>query len=98
MSLKVFWTQEAETTFNKNVDYPIEEWDEAVVENFIRKTEDAISVISKHPTLYPVINKKKRIHKCLVVKQISLYYVIHDKRIDLLTFWNNYQRPGKLKL
>ena len=97
MSLKVFWTKEAEVSFNKNIDYLNDEWSEAVIEQFVFKTEDAIATIEKHPTLYPSINKKKRIHKCLIVKQISLYYVILDDRIDLLTFWNNFQNPKKLK-
>ena len=98
MSLKVFWTEEAELTFNNNIDYLIENWSIEVVDRFINKTEEAIALILAHPELHPVINKKKHIHKCIVVKQISLYYTITGNRIDLLTFWNNYQRPGKLKL
>ena len=98
MKLKVFWTSEAETSFNKNIDYLEDEWNAAVVEQFILKTEHSIATIENHPVLYPIINKKKRIHKCLIVKQISLYYAIFDDRIDLLTFWNNFQSPKKLKL
>jgi hypothetical protein len=98
MSYKVFWTGEAEQTFNDNIAYLELKWTETVIANFINKTEEAISVIKANPQLFPRINKKKNIHKCLVVKQISLYYKVLDNRIYLLTFWNNYQNPKKLKI
>ena len=96
--MKVFWTTEAEETFNQNISYLEEEWNAAVIENFIYKTEEAINAIAQHPFIFPSINKRKQIHKCLVVKQVSVYYQILENRIDLLTFWNNYQNPKKLKL
>lgn len=97
MSLKVFWTEEAEETFIQNITYLEENWNRAVIENFVQKTEAAILLISKHPSLYPVISKKRRIHKCIIVKQVSLYYKLLDTQIELLAFWNNYQNPKKLK-
>jgi plasmid stabilization system protein ParE len=96
--MKIIWTPDAENTFRQNVFYLIEEWNGVVAENFIAKTEEVIAVISTHPLLYPIFLKGKRIHKCLVVKQISLYYRIFDDRIDLLIFWNNFQNPRRLKL
>jgi hypothetical protein len=98
MSYKVFWTTEAEETFNQNILYLEYEWTEVVIENFINRTEEAISSIRANPLLYPVINKNKNIHKCLVVKQVSLYYRVIASEIYLITFWNNYQNPAKLKI
>jgi hypothetical protein len=98
MNYKVFWSQEAEETFKQNILYLEYEWTEAVIENFINRTEDSINTIRANPLLFPKINKKKNIHKCLVVKQVSLYYVIEGNSINLLTFWNNYQNPKKLKI
>jgi len=98
MNYKVFWTKEAEDTFNQNILFLGYQWGETVIENFINKTDSAIKTIKENPLLFPVINKKKAIHKCLVVKQVSLYYVVKENRIDLITFWNNYQNPQKLKL
>ncbi|HLP52396.1 MAG TPA: hypothetical protein VK154_16020 [Chitinophagales bacterium] len=95
--MKVFWTAEAEESFSQNITYLEENWNEEVIGKFIGKTEEAISTITKHPTLYPIINKQKGIHKCLVVKQIALYYRVHNNRIDLLTFWNTFQNPKRLK-
>ncbi len=98
MNYKVYWTTEAEETFNKNITYLEQEWTETVIEGFINKTEEIINTIQANPLLYPVVNKRKGIHKCLIVKQVSLYYRITENRLELLTFWNNYQNPMKLKL
>lgn len=98
MSYKVFWTTEAEQTFNQNILYLEYEWTEAVIENFISKTDEAITIIKENPLLFPSVNKRKGIHKCLVVKQVSLYYKVIDSSIYLITFWNNYQDPKKLKI
>ena len=98
MSWKVFWTTEAEDTFTDNVFYLEREWNQTVIENFIRKTEEIIATISLNPKVFPLVNKRKTIHKSLVVKQISLYYRVVENRIELITFWNNYQNPKKLKL
>jgi plasmid stabilization system protein ParE len=98
MTYKVFWTPEAEDTFNQNILYLQYKWNEAVIENFIAKTEEAIDTIRANPLLFPLINKKKRVHKCLVVRQVSLYYRVVENRIYLITFWNNYQDPDKLTI
>ena len=95
--MRVHWTEEAAFSFNDNIAYLIREWNDSVVEDFIDKADEAISSISKHPTLHIVIDKKKRVHRCLVVKQISLFYRIMDDRIELISFWNNYQDPKRLK-
>ena len=96
--MTVIWMPEAIETFAQNISYLKEEWNEDVVANFLDKTDETISYIKANPWLYPLINKKKKIHKCLVVRQVSLYYKISESSIDLITFWNNYQNPKKLKL
>jgi hypothetical protein len=69
-----------------------------VVEDFIEKTETALILIGKNPLLFPAVNNKRVLRKCLVGKLVSLYYKIKKDRIDLISFWNNYQNPKKLKL
>jgi plasmid stabilization system protein ParE len=95
--MKVSWTEKAKLSFNENIAYLDEKWNEAVVQSFIGRTEEMIEVIEKHPLVFPVINKNKGIHKCLVVKQVALYYRILEDRVDLIIFWNSYQNPNRLK-
>jgi Plasmid stabilization system protein len=97
--MKVFWTQEAKDTFNSNIDYLLLEWGEVVTSHFLDRVDQVILRITKSPNLYPIVIRGERIHRCVVVKQISLYYrIVSDEQIDLLTFWNNYQNPERLKI
>jgi plasmid stabilization system protein ParE len=97
--MKVIWTPEASETFNSNVDYLLTEWGDQVTSDFLDRVDEVIGSIKSGPEIYPLVNKNDQIHRCVVVKQITLYYqVISSERIDLLTFWNNFQNPESLKL
>lgn len=96
--MKVIWLDEAVETFEQNIVFLSREWGDSVIEKFVAKTEQAIDLICKNPLAFPFSNKKKRIHKCVVVKQITLYYSVVGTEIHLLSFWNNYQNPKRLKL
>jgi len=51
--MKVVWTTDAKDTYEQNIAYLANEWDEAVTGNFIEKIEEAVSYIQKNPALYP---------------------------------------------
>jgi hypothetical protein len=67
---------------------------------FFDKVDHLLKIISDNPEIFPEINKKNKVRRCVIVKQISLYYKIKDdqKQVDLLTFWDNRQDPEKLRL
>ncbi len=97
--MKVIWTPEASETFKSNVDYLLTEWGDQVTSDFLDRVDEVIRSIKSGPEIYPLVNKNDQVHRCVVVKQITLYYqVISSERIDLLTFWNNFQNPESLKL
>jgi plasmid stabilization system protein ParE len=96
--MKVVWTPDAKNTYEQNIAYLADKWDEAVTGNFIEKIEEAVSYIQKNPALYPFYDKRKKVRKCVVVRQISLYYRLTETHIEILLCWNNYQDPKKLKL
>ncbi|HVW14617.1 MAG TPA: type II toxin-antitoxin system RelE/ParE family toxin [Mucilaginibacter sp.] len=97
--ITINWTPEAERTFSQNLEYLAYRWNNKVVVNFIDKVDDALDAISLNPEAFPFHNTTLNIHKCIVVPQITMYYrILNDQAIDLLTFWNNYQNPEKLKL
>ena len=90
----VIWTPEAKASFNSNIDFLLTEWGEQVASDFIDRVDEVIQTITKNPRLYPVINKKDSIHRCVVVKQITLYYRLTSaEHIYLIAFWNNYRDP-----
>jgi len=97
--MNIIWTPEAKQTFNSNIEYLINEWGDQVASDFLDRVDEVISKIKSNPNLFPVINEIDSIHRCVVVKQITLYYrIISKDEIYLMTFWNNYQNPEFLRL
>lgn len=99
MSYTLRWTSESARTLKQNLEYLEEEWDNKVINNFLDRVEEVLETIKDNPQLYPLHRPKDDVRKCIVHKRIILYYkIIDDQHIDLLTFWNTYQDPDKLKI
>ena len=97
--MKVIWTPEAKHSFDSNIDYLLSEWGDQVTSDFLDRVDEVVSRIRSNPNLFPAIKKEDNIHRCIVVKQVSLYYrIVSNQQIDLITFWNNYQNPERLKI
>lgn len=72
------------------------EWSTKVKHAFIAKLDASLFQIAKMPESCPMSHKKKGVYKCLVSKQTSLYYRINKKEIEVITFFDNRQKPSKL--
>jgi plasmid stabilization system protein ParE len=93
----VIWSPKARLTYYKILEYLVENWTLKELEDFVDRTEDVINHICDNPLLYPYSGKGE-IHRCVVVKQINLFYRIKTTTIELLVFWDNRQDPAKLRL
>ena len=100
MSLRINWTSESEKTFSQNLEYLSKEWNNVVINHFLDRVEEVLEKIKSSPRLYPQYRSADNIYKCVVHERIILYYKLKEEEgvIDLLTFWNTYQDPNKLKL
>ena len=99
MSYQIHWTEEAEKSFNNNVEYLSQTWDQATIVNFLDRVDKVSYNIGKNPDIYPVFNKEERVHRCVVNRHITLFYRVSDKdHIDFLTFWNTHRDPNDLTL
>ena len=96
MALKIKWTPEAKSEYNDILDYLHNKWPLKEVQAFAKKTEQVLSLISITPEMYP-LSKRRNTRKCVLVKQVNLYYRIGEHEIELLSFWSNYKDPKKLK-
>jgi plasmid stabilization system protein ParE len=97
MSYTIIWSPTARLTYYQILDYLNEEWTLREIENFIDRTEQALTHISQNPLLYPY-STDSDCFKCVLVKQVSLFYRLKSERIELLIFWGNKQNPAKLIL
>ncbi len=98
MSFIINWTPESERTFIQNLEYLSSDWDTLVINKFLDRVEEVLNTIKSNPRLYPTHKTRKNVHRCVVHERIVLYYlIVNEEVIDLLTFWNSYQDPNKLK-
>ena len=93
----VIWSPVAELTYYEILEYLNENWTIKEVIAFVKRTDEVIGHISNNPLLYPY-SKGRDTHKCVVVKQVSLFYHVKSNDIiKLLMFWDNRLDPDKLK-
>ncbi len=57
-----------------------------------------LNQISFNPKMYPLFDKRKKIRRCVISKQTSLYYRISGKYIELVSFRGNLMNPVKTNL
>jgi plasmid stabilization system protein ParE len=93
----IIWSLTAKFTYNQILEYLFENWTVKELEAFIDRTEEVINHIIGNPLLYP-FSLQGNTHKCVVVKQVSLFYRIKGNTVELLVFWDNRQDPAKLLL
>jgi len=99
MSYSINWTIEAQETFDQNIVYLEQEWNNKVLNKFLDRVNNVLQKIKINPFLYPLDELSESARKCVINKRIVLYYrVFNDSTIDLVTFWNTYQNPDNLKL
>ena len=96
-AFSIIWSPTARITYYQVLEYLLENWTFKELETFIDRTEEVISHICSNPLLYPY-SIESDVHKCVVVKQVSLFYRIKTTNtIELLVFWDNRQDPAKLR-
>ena len=97
MSSNVIWSPVARVTYYQILEYLEQNWTTKEIESFITRVEYVVQHIGENPLQYPA-SKEKNIHRCVVVKQISLFFRVKEGNIELLVFWDNRQDPATLKL
>lgn len=97
MPKSIIWSPTARITYFQILEYLDDNWTEKEVKAFITRTEEAISHIGANPLLYQY-SEVSNTHRCVIVKQVSLFYRNQPSTIELLVFWDTRQDLSKLKL
>ena len=89
----------AKITFFKVLDYLDRNWTKREILQFNQRTEIIIRAIEKNPGIFPYSFKHKKIRKAIIDKNNSFFYQMDtkNKKIYLLTFFDNRQNPKNLK-
>ena len=92
MSLAIFWTDDAEVTFDSIVLFIEANWSRKDAETFVKHTQKVIMLIADQPYMYKAsINNDVR--QAVITKQTSMFYEVHRDFITVLYFWDNRQEP-----
>jgi plasmid stabilization system protein ParE len=98
MVVKVTWSPRAIAAFKRTIEYLELEWTEKEVTNFVDAVDDKLELLMKQPRVGTLLGKPNYF-KTQVHKRVTLVYHFKPlkKEIELITFWNHWQNPAKLK-
>jgi len=74
MAKPVILTPIAENNFKQVVGYLLSEWGTGVADNFVNRYEKVISLLEETPGIFPYVNKRLGIQKCVLTKHNILYF------------------------
>ena len=97
MAKKIIWSPAAEIDLISVLNYLNEKWSLLVATQFINKVDSIVVLIAEEPKLFPIINKKHNVRKCVLTKQNTLYYRENKYSIDIIRLFDSRQDPKKLK-
>lgn len=96
MPKQVFWSPQSESDLIQILDYLHRNWEVKVAVKFINIIDEIVNQISLNPRQFPVIQKKKKIRKCVITKHNTLYYRASKEFVDILRIYDSRQDPHKL--
>lgn len=96
MSRKVVISKTAKKKLEKIFEYLIKEWSVKVKKDFVETLDSSIEIIKKQPEIFPESKKGKSLRKCIITKQMTLYYRYNSKRINIVTLFDTRQNPNEL--
>ena len=78
------------------VDYLNVKWSERISKNFLSKLKRNIDLIQLNPELFPV-SEFEDLRKCVVSKQTSVFFIIKNNTIYIVSVFDTRQNPNKIK-
>jgi plasmid stabilization system protein ParE len=95
---EIIWSSEAKDDLENITDYLMFYWGTEVTSKFLLHTEKIIGQIAINPKQYPIFSRHKRIRKCVLTKQNSIFYRVKAKKIEIVRIYDTRQNPNKLKI
>ena len=96
--LKIRWTEEATNNLEKIIAYLEANWTSKEITKFFQKVEKKLILLSLFPEAYPISLKRRKIHRCVLAKNTTIYNTIKDEYLVLLSIFDTRQKPSKRKI
>jgi plasmid stabilization system protein ParE len=91
----IVWNHRASNDFNSIIQYLQNEWGDVVTKNFVIRSYQILDFLAQFPEMGRIENREKQIRGFVITKHNTLFYRIENRKIILLSFFDNRQHPGK---
>jgi plasmid stabilization system protein ParE len=95
--MKVVLSATAKFRLLNLLEYLENKWSTKVKDDFIKKLDRSIVRISKYPESCPKSSELEGLHKCVVTKHNTFFYLVKTEEIEIVTLFDTRQNPSKKK-
>jgi len=95
MTKQIIWSPLSESDLDCLLSYLQTHWSNNVALDFLDKIDLLITQLSLNPKQFPLINKKRKIRKCVITKHNILFYRETKKSIEIIRLFDTRQSPTK---
>lgn len=97
MALEIVWSPSAIQSLQKTIEYLDDNASEKILRDFAQNLDNKLSLLSISPQMYSQSEIQKDVRRCLLNSNLSLYYRVKNKQIEIITLFDNRQNPENLK-
>lgn len=94
----VLWSDEALENVDSIVTYLESRWSQQEADAFIETLQEKETVLSYYPEAYPMSGKSGGYRRCVVTKQITIFYKFENEVVIIHHVFDTRQDPDKLNL
>ena len=93
---KIVWSDEALSNLKNILTYLENNWSKKEINKFATLLDRQLNRIQNNPFLFAESESRSTIRKSVLTKQVSIYYRIKNKTVELISLIDNRQNPKKL--
>jgi len=97
MTKLIIWSPLSETDLEVILEYLAEDWNGKVAIRFLDKIEHLLEQISINPEQFPLVNKKRKVRKCVITRHNTIFYRENEGYVEVLRIFDTRQDPKRLK-
>lgn len=95
---KMMWSNRALADLKNIIDYLTKNWTQREIQNFARRLDKRLDLISINPNLFPRTTKRKNVRKSVLTKHTVIYYKTESNVVTIVTLFDPRQNPRRLRL
>ncbi|WP_167619317.1 type II toxin-antitoxin system RelE/ParE family toxin [Maribellus sediminis] len=97
MDYRLVWTNEAVQNLEVILTYLGKRWTDREINLFKQKLSKLLDLITKFPGMFPKSGFNEKLHKAVLSKQTTLFYLVEENSIYLVSLFITYQDENRIK-